>query len=233
VESAARRLHVLRHVLAAQQQTAKPGPIAARHVRRAERRAQAALTRAHFADPAVAVEVLRQVQVLTLTQTLASLDYATPADAQAILASLITRGPLNATVTGARLGLDPMAHQPGAVQEHLSLNGMPGPLANTTPAPTGLVTPNGLPSRAPPASGWPPLAVALTAPHRNGRRPGNGDRALIEAAIGIVAEAHLHGERLSQVGLAQQLRAQGYRVANERLRWLAAASGLESRRERP
>lgn len=36
-----------------------------------------------------------------------------------------------------------------------------------------------------------------------------------------------------QVGLAQRLRAQGYRIANERLRWLAAASGLESRRERP
>ena len=110
---------------------------------------------------------------------------------------------------------------------------MPGPLANTTPAPTGLVTPNGLPSRAPPASGWPPLAVALTEPHRNGQRPGHGDRALIEAATSIVAEAHLHGERLSQVGLAQQLRAQGYHIANERLRWLAAASGLETRRERP
>jgi hypothetical protein len=32
-------------------------------------------TRAGFADPAVAAEVLRQVQVLTLTPTLATLDY--------------------------------------------------------------------------------------------------------------------------------------------------------------
>ena len=73
VESAARRLHVLRHVLASQRQTGNPGLIASRRVRRAERRALAALTRAHFADPAIAVEVQRQVQVLTLTQTLASL----------------------------------------------------------------------------------------------------------------------------------------------------------------
>jgi len=231
VESAARRLHILRHVLVAQRQTAKPGVIAARRVRRAERRAQAALTRAHFADPAVAVEVLRQVQVLTLVQTLARLDYANPDDAHAILASLITRGPLNTSATGAQVGADPMGHQPGPVHKHIPLNGKPGPHANGTPVLVGPDSANGLSSRAPPGSGWPP--PALTAPQRNRRRPGHGDRALIEAATNIVAETQMRGELLSQVGLAQQLRAQGYRIANERLRWLAAASGLESRREPP
>ena len=229
VESAARRLHVLRQILSAQPAT---GPVAARRVRRAERRAQAALTRAHFADPTVAVEVLRQVQVLTLTQTLARLDYATPAGAQAILASLISRGPLNATPTGAGPATD-HAINPGPVQEHIPLNGTPGLPATLTPAPSGLATQNGFPSRAPPPSGWPPLATALTAPHRNGRHPGHGDSALIEAAARIVAEAQVNGERLSQVGLAQRLRAQSYRIANERLRWLADASGLQQRRGRP
>jgi hypothetical protein len=230
VESAARRLHVLRHVLAVQQQTAKPGLIAARRVRRAERRAQVALTRVLFADPAVAVEVLRQIQVLTLTQTLARLDYANPGDAHAILASLITRGPPNTSATRAHVGADPMGHQPGPVHKHISLNGKSGPHANGTPVLVGPDSADGLSSRAPPGSGWLP---ALTAPQRNGRQPGHGDRELIEAATRVVAETQMRGERLSQVGLAQQLRAQGYRIANERLRWLAAASGLESRRERP
>ena len=57
VESAARRLHVLRQALTAQP-AARPRPVAVRRVHRAERRAQAALSRAHFAGPAVAVEVL-------------------------------------------------------------------------------------------------------------------------------------------------------------------------------
>jgi hypothetical protein len=75
VDRAARRLHVLRLALAAREQAARFNAIAVRRARRAERRAQSALTRARFTDPGVAAEILRQVQVLTLTQALARLDY--------------------------------------------------------------------------------------------------------------------------------------------------------------
>jgi len=37
--------------------------------------------------------------------------------------------------------------------------------------------------------------------------------------------------QLSQAALAGQLRAQGYRIANHRLRWLAAQTGLSGGRE--
>jgi hypothetical protein len=53
----------------------------------------AALARAGFADPVVAAEVLREVQVLALTPALAGLDYASPRPAQAAIASLITARP--------------------------------------------------------------------------------------------------------------------------------------------
>ena len=36
------------------------------------------------------------------------------------------------------------------------------------------------------------------------------------------------GTRLSQIALAEKLRSEGYKVANNRLRWLAAVSGLEA-----
>ncbi|GII97543.1 hypothetical protein Ssi02_77740 [Sinosporangium siamense] len=49
---------------------------------------------------------------------------------------------------------------------------------------------------------------------------------LVHAAQAILAEAEQSGVRLSQMDLAAQLRAQGYRIANERLRWLASAVGL-------
>ena len=67
VDQAARRLYQLRLALHARDQAATPGAVTARQIRRAERRAHAALTRAGFADPDIAAEVLRQVQVLTLT----------------------------------------------------------------------------------------------------------------------------------------------------------------------
>ena len=61
------------------------------------RRAHAGLTRARFTDPDVAADVLRQVQVLTMTAALARLDYARPDDAHAAIGNLITspaaRGP--------------------------------------------------------------------------------------------------------------------------------------------
>ena len=71
--------------------TSQPGlaSLAARRIRRAEHRAHRALTRAGFADPAIAAAVLRQVQVLTMTTTLARLDYRTADAAQAAIANLI------------------------------------------------------------------------------------------------------------------------------------------------
>jgi hypothetical protein len=100
-ECAARRLHLLRQALTAREQAAN-SKTAARRVHRAERRGQAALARARFTDLAVAAEVLRLVQVLTLTQTLARLDYATPGHAQQVLASLITPPTAGAPPAGDR-----------------------------------------------------------------------------------------------------------------------------------
>ena len=76
-EQAARRLYQLRRALHARDQAPRPGALADRRARIAERRAHAALIRAGFSDPAVAADVLRQVQVLTRTAYLARLDYAT------------------------------------------------------------------------------------------------------------------------------------------------------------
>ncbi|GII56053.1 hypothetical protein Pth03_44420 [Planotetraspora thailandica] len=52
------------------------------------------------------------------------------------------------------------------------------------------------------------------------------DDQLIQAAQAIVASAEQRGVRLSQMDLAAQLRAQGHRIANERLRWLATTIGM-------
>ena len=76
-EQAARRLYQLRRALHARDRAARPGALAARRARIAERRAHAALIRAGFGDPAIAADVLRQVQVLTRTAHLARLDYTT------------------------------------------------------------------------------------------------------------------------------------------------------------
>ena len=93
IDLAARRLHQLRRALHAQGRAARPGGMTAWRARLAERRAHAALTRAGFADQAIAAEVLRQVQVLTRTRDLARLDYTTAEAAQAAIAALITSGP--------------------------------------------------------------------------------------------------------------------------------------------
>jgi hypothetical protein len=58
--------------------------------------------------------------------------------------------------------------------------------------------------------------------------PGDRDAELIAAARRIVADARNVGTRLSQIALAEKLRSEGYKVANNRLRWLAAVSGLEA-----
>jgi hypothetical protein len=157
VDQAARRLYQLRLTLHPGEQTPKPAATPARRVRKAERRAHTALTRAGFADPAIAAEVLCQVQVLTMTQQLAQLDYTTAEAARAAVANLIT--------------------------------------------PPGI----------PPAE------------------DGYHDRHIVAAAIRIIAEAAHDGSKLSQAALAEKLRGQGYSIANDRLRWLSAAAGLNSR----
>jgi Protein of unknown function (DUF2637) len=174
---AARRLYQLRIALAACDQLARPRRLA-RRVRRAERRAQSALARAGFADPAVAAVVLRHVQVLTMTAELARLDYRTADAAYAAIASLI----------GAA---------PGAAHER---------------------------APATPVNGHPMRSLPDEAPEEDGR----GTR-LVAAATRIVADAARDGYCLSQASLAARLRREGYTVANNRLRWLACASGLELR----
>lgn len=88
---AARRLYALRAVQASL--PGRRGATARRRARWTERRAQAALTHVGFADPQVAADVLRQLQVRTLTAALARLDYTTPAAARTVLANLITARP--------------------------------------------------------------------------------------------------------------------------------------------
>ena len=150
--------------------------------RLAERRAQAALTRAGFAGTGqdTAAEVLRQVQVLTRTRDLARLDYTTAEAAQAAIAALITPGPPAAP---------PASAAPGAFPDPASWS-RPGPGINgTTP---GQVTRAGQPGALPPA----PAAAAE--PATAGPAAGSGapasqladqDSQLMADAVRIVAEA--------------------------------------------
>jgi hypothetical protein len=47
---------------------------------------------------------------------------------------------------------------------------------------------------------------------------------LIEATTSILAAAEQDGTTLSQVALARELRERGYRVGNDRLRWLVTTA---------
>jgi hypothetical protein len=208
---AARRLYQLRRALDAADRAAKPGGMAAWRARQAERRAQAALTRAGFAGTGqdTAAEVLRQVQVLTRTRDLARLDYTTAEAAQAAIAALITPGP-------------PAA--PGAFPDPAPWN-RPGPGINGT-AP-GQLTRAGQPGAlhpAPAAAAEPATADPETSSSAAASQLLEQDSQLMTDATRIVAEASRHGERLSQKALARQLRRQGYRVANHALRSLLAAA---------
>jgi Protein of unknown function (DUF2637) len=222
-ECAARRLHLLRQALTVRERAAN-SKTAARRMRRAERRAQAALARARFTDPAVAAEVLRLVQVLTLTQTLARLDYATPGHAQQVLASLITPPTAGAPAVGSPAS--PAAPPPlsGPVASGLRPNGytVPSHLSGI-PARTGRIGADGLAHRTSPGNGHP-----RPDPRRGLREQESRDGPLIEVATSIVARARLRGDGLSQAALARQHRAEGYRIANDRLRWLATVSGLDA-----
>ncbi len=209
---AARRLYQLRRALHARDQAGRPGAPAVRRARAAERRAHAALIRAGFSDPAVAADVLRQVQVLTRTAYLARLDYTTAEPARDVIASLITAdmppGPASparspAVPGGAPRSLPPRADVPAAP-------GLPG---QPPPGPM-------------PAQETEPADSQQAAGDHDETHDGDYDGEIIAAAAGILAEARQQGERLSQKALGGKLRRDGYRVANHSLRGLlAAASG--------
>jgi hypothetical protein len=220
---AARRLYQLRRILEASERGPRPGR---RRVRRAERRAQAALTRTAFADNTMAADVLRHVQILTLARTLARLDYATPDGARAALAALITP----AVADRPLASLATVTRRPGMFPGRGAANGHPaGPGPDGTPAVASPGQPgeNGLAARVRSPVAPPSAAPPHGQPETGIGRPGDHDGPLIAAAARIVADARRRGARLSQADLAGQLRARGHSVANDRLRWLSAASGLE------
>ena len=83
---------------------------------------------------------------------------------------------------------------------------------------------DGTPARAVTAAG----AGPETSQQEDDPDAGDRDAELVAAATRIVADARQDGTRLSQIALAEKLRREGYTVANNRLRWLAAVSGLEA-----
>jgi hypothetical protein len=213
IDAAARRLYRLRALLRAHEQAARPGMLTARRIRRAERRAYGALIRAGFTEPAVAVAVLRQVQVMTQAATLARLDYGTADAARATIASLISAAPAAAPVP------DP-AHP--AAQDATTAQIAAEVHART--ARSGHGFDGGTPARAVTAAGAGPDTSRL----EDDPDPGDRDTELVAAARRIVAGTRHAGARLSQIALAEKLRSEGYKVANNRLRWLAVVSGLEA-----
>jgi hypothetical protein len=224
VESAARSLYRLRQALAAQGQGTSTA--ASRPARRALRRAHAALAQAGFADAAVAAEVLRHVQVLTMTTTLATLDYASARAAHAALATLIT--PATTPAPGQHGLTTPQPERartdeqpdPSPAATSPETGQAPQPAAENEPAPE-------------PASSAALPADAVTADGDGAPLPDSAagrDRELVEAARRIAADAARDGSRLSQAALAEKLRNEGWTIANDRLSWLAATIGLSPRR---
>jgi hypothetical protein len=213
IDVAARRLHHLRALLRSGEQAGRPGMLTARRTRRAERRAYGALIRAGFTEPLIAFAVLRQVQVMTQTATLARLDYRTADAAHAAIASLISSTPAAAPASGHPAASDATAAEIAGKNrtDTASLNGHH--LDGCTP----------------------PAVMAAAAEPETSRQddldPGDRETELVAAARRIVADTRQAGTRLSQIALAEKLRSEGHKVANNRLRWLAAVSGLEAGQE--
>lgn len=233
-EQAARRLYQLRLALHAHDQAARPGSVVGARVRRAQRRAQAALTRARFTDPDIATGVLRQVQVLTMTATLARLDYASPDDAHAAIASLIT-APAPPEPESRAFAVPSSAPEPPSPpfapapchRPVTQINGNANGSAVASPGEPTLMRADGACAMA--AEGG---VVRRAAGARDDADDGDQAR-LIAAATRIVTTAAQNGTRLSQVALAEKLRGEGYGISNDRLRWLSDISGLEPRQGRP
>lgn len=221
IESAARSLYRLREALAAQGRADAPSSPRAR---RALRRAHAALARAGFADAAVAAEVLRHVQVLTMTAALAALDYASADAAQTAIASLITpaaSGPAQPELPAPLTG-PPEDGTPHAV--HSKDEAGAGPCLVTATVPP--FAPDAAPAADDPANTTGAGAGAVSPAETLDDR----DSRLVEAARRIAEGAAREGTRLSQAALAERLRGQGWTIANDRLSWLAATVGLGPRR---
>jgi Protein of unknown function (DUF2637) len=210
IEAAARRLYRLRALLRAHEQAASPGLVVARRIRRAERRAHGALIRAGFTESLIAFAVLRQVQVMTQTVTLARLDYGTADAARAAIDGLISAAPATAPVS---------AHAQDAAVTEIALAGRAHAVSMN-----GHHLGDGSSARAVIAAGEDPVASEK----EDDPDPGGRDAELVAAARRIVASTRHVGTRLSQIALAEKLRSEGYKVANNRLRWLAAVSGLEA-----
>jgi uncharacterized protein DUF2637 len=215
IESAARSLYRLREELATPCR-ADGNRVPSRRARKALRRAHAALTRAGFADAAIATEVLRTVQVLTMTTTFAALDYGSADTAHAAVSSLITPG------------TTPFPGQPGLSARLLADNGSAAvpETIQSRPAPKVSPVPDGAPESEtapqppqPAADGNPPVPDGTSRDHQ-----------MVEAARQIVASAATEGSRLSQAALAERLRGQGWTIANDRLSWLATTIGLGPQR---
>jgi len=218
IDAAARRLYHLRALLRAHEQPAVPGMLTARRIRRAERCAHGALIRAGFTEPLIAVAVLRQVQVMTQTATLARLDYGTADAVYAAIASLICSTPVASPA--------PDPGHPAARDATAAEIG--GEDRTNTASHNGHHLDGGTPSRA---------VMAAAAEPETSRQddldPGDREAELAAAARRIVAGTRQAGTRLSQIALAEKLRSEGYKVANNRLRWLAAVSGLEAGQDEP
>ena len=213
IDAAARRLYRLRALLRTHEQPDGPGMLTARRIRRAERRAHGALIRAGFTEPLIAFAVLRQVQVMTQTVTLARLDYSTADAAHAAIASLISSTPAMAPATD----LAYPAKQDATAAE------IAGEDLTNTVGLNGHRLDGGTPPRAVTAA-----AAEPEASQQDDLDLGDRDNELVTAARRIVAGTRHAGTRLSQIALAEKLRSEGYKVANNRLRWLAAVSGLET-----
>jgi len=214
IDAAARRLYHLRGLLRAGEQAARPGMLTARRIRRGERCACGALLRAGFTEPLIAFAVLRQVQVMTQTATLARLDYGTADAARAAIASLIC------SASAAAPAPDP-GHPaaPDATATEIAADDRAASADRSGPRPDG-----GLPDRTATVAG----AAAAAGQQDDDPDPGDRDAELVAAARRIVAGASRAGTRLSQLALGEKLRSEGHKVANNRLRWLAAVSGLEA-----
>jgi Protein of unknown function (DUF2637) len=214
IDAAARRLYHLRALLRAGEQEARPGALTARRIRRAERRAYGALIRAGFTEPLIAFAVLRQVQVMTQTATLARLDYGTADAADAAIAGLISSVPAAALVSDPA---HPAARDAAAAE-----------IAVEDRVPSASLNGHGLGAGAPARAVTVAGAVPETSQREDDPDPGDRDTELVAAARRIVTGTRHAGTRLSQIALAEKLRSEGYKVANNRLRWLAAVSGLEA-----
>jgi hypothetical protein len=214
IDAAARRLYHLRALLRAHEQAAGSGALTARRIRRAERRAYGAMIRAGFTEPLTAFAVLRQVQVMTQTATLARLDYGTADAARAAIDGLISASPAVVAI--------PEPAYPAA--QDASIAQIVAEVHARTDSLNGHGLNGGTPARAVTAA----EAEPETTQREDDPDPGNRDTELVAAARRIVAGTRHAGPRLSQIALAEKLRSEGYKVANNRLRWLAAVSGLEA-----